>query len=103
MLPQSVKAFYRDLIERAGSLPGVRSVGMARRIPLASSFGRWSIQSEGEVVETIMMGYAYGSDGLPLEEQEAGTNRVEILTDTETMGCSCSGRGGEQADRNFSE
>jgi predicted permease len=51
--PEAVKSFYRNLEERAAALPGVRSVGLANRVPLASGFGRWSIQIEGEVVETI--------------------------------------------------
>jgi predicted permease len=51
--PVSVKGFYRDLLGRTEALPGVRSVGIASRVPLASGFGRWSIQIGGEVVETI--------------------------------------------------
>jgi putative ABC transport system permease protein len=51
--PVSVKSFYRDLENRVEVLPGVVSVGLANRVPLASGFGRWSIQVEGEEVETI--------------------------------------------------
>jgi predicted permease len=51
--PESVKSFYDNLEEQVASLPGVRSVGLSNRIPLASGFGRWSVQIEGEVVETI--------------------------------------------------
>jgi putative ABC transport system permease protein len=51
--PASVKSFYSDLEDRVSALPGVASVGLSNRVPLASGFGRWSIQVEGEVVETI--------------------------------------------------
>jgi len=51
--PESVKVFYENVQKRVTALPGVRSVGLANRIPLASGFGRWSIQIEDEVVATI--------------------------------------------------
>lgn len=51
--PESVNTFYKNLEERVAILPGVRSIGLSNRIPLASGFGRWSIQIEDEVVDTI--------------------------------------------------
>jgi putative ABC transport system permease protein len=51
--PASVVAFYRDLEERVGAMPGVRSTGLVWRLPLASGLGGYSIQIEGQEVETI--------------------------------------------------
>ncbi len=51
--PETVKSFYRAVQEKVATLPGVLSVGLANRIPLASGFGRWSIQVEDEAVQTI--------------------------------------------------
>jgi putative ABC transport system permease protein len=76
--PESVKSFYKNVQERVTTLPGVRSVGLANRIPLASGFGRWSIQVEDQVVETIgeapvthlerVSPGIFGALGLPLIE-----------------------------------
>lgn len=45
--------FFETLLARAEALPAVSSVGVARRLPLASGFGRWSFQLEDNIVENI--------------------------------------------------
>jgi len=40
-------AFWTELIERIETLPGVQVAGAARRLPLASNMGNWSITIEG--------------------------------------------------------
>jgi predicted permease len=47
--PQSVVAFYRALLERVRSLPGVRAAGIIRSLPLAAEIGDWGLQIEGYV------------------------------------------------------
>lgn len=43
--------FYSRLIDRVEGLPGVRSVGAARLLPLTSTMGDWSIQIEGRPMQ----------------------------------------------------
>jgi predicted permease len=40
-------AFWTQILERIESLPGVEIAGAARRLPLASNMGNWSITVEG--------------------------------------------------------
>ena len=42
-----VVRFYRELVERVGQLPGVRTAGAIRILPLSRSIGDWSIKIEG--------------------------------------------------------
>ncbi|HEU4995455.1 MAG TPA: ABC transporter permease [Gemmatimonadaceae bacterium] len=44
---QDVIAFVRTLRQRIGELPGVRSVGATRLLPLTGTIGDWSITLEG--------------------------------------------------------
>jgi len=44
---EAAHAFWRQAIEGIESLPGVEVVGAARRLPLASNMGDWSITIEG--------------------------------------------------------
>ncbi len=44
---EEVVAFYRRLVARAAQLPGVRSAGATRILPLARTIGDWSITIEG--------------------------------------------------------
>ena len=47
--PQSADTvrFYRELVDRAGALPGVTTAGAVRILPLARDIGDWSIVIEG--------------------------------------------------------
>jgi putative ABC transport system permease protein len=45
--PANVVAFYRQLLERVSSLPGVTQAGAVRILPLARQIGDWSIVIEG--------------------------------------------------------
>jgi putative ABC transport system permease protein len=45
--PADVVRFYRQLLERAGDLPGVTAAGAVRILPLARHIGDWSIVIEG--------------------------------------------------------
>lgn len=47
--PTHVIDFYRTLNARIGELPGVRSVGATRLLPLSGTIGDWSITLEGRV------------------------------------------------------
>jgi putative ABC transport system permease protein len=47
--PESVVAFYRALLDRVRGLPGVRSAGLVRSLPLAASIGDWGLDIEGFV------------------------------------------------------
>ncbi len=42
-----VARFYDQLVHRVGALPGVRSAGAVRVLPLARTIGDWSIEIEG--------------------------------------------------------
>jgi putative ABC transport system permease protein len=44
---------YRDIVERVGRLPGVRSAALDGAIPIAGSDNSWSIMIDGRVVKTI--------------------------------------------------
>src|SRR5262245_46768139 len=44
---------YRDIVERVGRLPGVRSAALDGAIPIAGSDNNWSIMIDGRVVKTI--------------------------------------------------
>ncbi|MBC7791499.1 MAG: ABC transporter permease [Anaerolineae bacterium] len=48
--PLDVIAFYRSLLQRIEELPGVRSVGATRLLPLSGTIGDWSITIEGRDV-----------------------------------------------------
>jgi putative ABC transport system permease protein len=45
--PQQVVTFYRELQRRVKALPGVRSAGFVRLLPLTGTMGDWSISIEG--------------------------------------------------------
>ena len=45
--PESVVAFYRALLERVRTLPGVRAAGIIRSLPLAAEIGDWGLDLEG--------------------------------------------------------
>jgi putative ABC transport system permease protein len=45
--PAAVSAFYRALLERVRALPGVRSAGLVRSLPLAAEIGDWGLDIEG--------------------------------------------------------
>jgi putative ABC transport system permease protein len=45
--PEQVVAFYQRLIDRVRQLPGVRSAGAARLLPLGSTIGDFGLQVEG--------------------------------------------------------
>ncbi len=45
--PESVVAFYRALLERVRSLPGVQAAGIIRSLPLAAEIGDWGLDLEG--------------------------------------------------------
>jgi predicted permease len=47
--PASVTEFYRAVLERVRAIPGVRSAGAVRVLPLAAPIGDWSIDLEGRV------------------------------------------------------
>ena len=47
--PESVVAFYRQLLENVRALPGVQAAGMVRLLPLASEIGDWGLEIEGYV------------------------------------------------------
>jgi predicted permease len=47
--PEHVVGFYRTLLQRIGELPGMRSVGATRLLPLTGGIGDWSITLEGRV------------------------------------------------------
>ena len=47
--PESVVAFYRQLLEDVRALPGVQAAGMVRLLPLASEIGDWGLEIEGYV------------------------------------------------------
>jgi putative ABC transport system permease protein len=45
--PEQVIAFYQRLLERVRQLPGVRTAGAARLLPLGSTIGDWGLRVEG--------------------------------------------------------
>ena len=45
--PAAVPAFYRQLLERLGALPGVRSAAAVSHLPLGGRTGDWTIEVEG--------------------------------------------------------
>ena len=45
--PEQVVAFYQRLLERVRQLPGVRSAGAARLLPLGSTIGDWGLRVDG--------------------------------------------------------
>ena len=45
--PEQVVVFYRQLVDRVRQLPGVRSAGAARLLPLGSTIGDWGLAVEG--------------------------------------------------------
>ena len=47
--PEQVSAFYRRLLERVRQMPGVRSAGAVRALPLGSTIGDWGLLVEGYV------------------------------------------------------
>jgi putative ABC transport system permease protein len=47
--PDAVVALYRTLLERVRGLPGVKSAGIVRSLPLAASIGDWGLDVEGFV------------------------------------------------------
>jgi predicted permease len=49
----ALRELIRSIEEGAEALPGVRSAGIMRRLPVDSSFGNWSIQIDGAEVDTI--------------------------------------------------
>jgi len=47
--PERVHGFQRALLEPVRALPGVRSAGLVRSLPLASQIGDWGVDVEGFV------------------------------------------------------
>ena len=45
--PEQVVEFYARLVDRVRQLPGVRSAGAVRALPLASTIGDWGLRIEG--------------------------------------------------------
>lgn len=45
--PEKVVDFYRDLVERVRTVPGVQSAGVVRVLPLATSIGDYGLDVEG--------------------------------------------------------
>ena len=45
--PEQVVALYRQVVERARSLPGVTSAGVIRMLPLGAQIGDWGLTIEG--------------------------------------------------------
>jgi putative ABC transport system permease protein len=45
--PEQVVVFYQRLLDRVRQLPGVRSAGAARLLPLGSTIGDWGLRIEG--------------------------------------------------------
>jgi putative ABC transport system permease protein len=45
--------YYESVVEQVAAIPGVTSSGVVSRLPLASGFATYSIQIEGQEVETI--------------------------------------------------
>jgi predicted permease len=49
----ALRELIRSIEEQSEALPGVRSAGIMRRLPVASRYGNWSIQIDGAEVDTI--------------------------------------------------
>ncbi len=46
---ERVEAFYRELLERVRRVPGVKTAGAVRSLPLANMIGDWGLDVEGYV------------------------------------------------------
>ncbi len=46
---ERVEAFYRELLERVRRVPGVKTAGAVRSLPLANTIGDWGLDVEGYV------------------------------------------------------
>jgi predicted permease len=91
--------FYRQLVERVGSLPGVRSAAMTNFVPLSLNYSARSIYIEGQtparganvpnsMYSLVGVGF-FETIGLPLvagrdftEQDKEGTERVTIINET---------------------
>jgi predicted permease len=47
--PEQVVQFFQQLVDRVRSVPGVRSAGAARSLPLANTIGDWGLMVDGYV------------------------------------------------------
>ena len=47
--PEKVVDFYRRLVERVRTLPGVEAAGVVRALPLATTIGDWGLNVDGYV------------------------------------------------------
>jgi putative ABC transport system permease protein len=47
--PEKVVSFYRQLVERVRTLPGVDAAGVVRALPLATTIGDWGLNIDGYV------------------------------------------------------
>jgi predicted permease len=45
--PEKVVAFYREVLERARAIPGVKAAGLVRLLPLGAPIGDWGLEVEG--------------------------------------------------------
>jgi len=96
--PQKGRDFYRQLVERVRSLPGVKNVSLTSNVPLGISFGESSINIEGrqplpegtyiQVGAQIVDANYFQTLGIPLlrgrefTESDDRSKRIVIINET---------------------